>query len=403
MTEVFPLYQQANKIPKQRQSTHAGLYFDRFYNLNEAQSDQKSRKDESPETRKSGFLKEIERMSGESKCGNPSELRAYQDRHLNLLIALNGVARVYRSDWHWVSGLGLPNPVENGFLWHPTLATPYLSGAAVKGLVRAWIEQDAAETKEKKQLLKKLFGSDTKQTTEQQTGDIIFFDAFPIEPVELTVDTITPHYSDWYSNGNNATIDNPETVPADWNTTQPIPFLAIKQSKLMFSFAARPGISLSEQERLLIKTALDDALQWLGAGAKTAVGYGYMSEDLNETNRLGKERRKREEELRKREEERRKREEALLRPAEKTLKWLQNALNHRLDNGIQPNPSDELRQKLAEAIKKAEESDEWLSTEVEMLVALADRCIEYWGGCKGNKKLTTLQTSAHQLLEKHSC
>jgi CRISPR-associated protein Cmr6 len=30
--------------------------------------------------------------------------------------------------------------VENGFLWHPTLGVPYLPGAAVKGLVRAYVE-----------------------------------------------------------------------------------------------------------------------------------------------------------------------------------------------------------------------------------------------------------------------
>ena len=45
----------------------------------------------------------------------------------------------------------------------------------------------------------------------------------------------------------------------------------------VFHIAPRSGVQTDTLEQVL--TALKNALEWLGAGAKTSAGYGYMSED----------------------------------------------------------------------------------------------------------------------------
>jgi len=57
-----------------------------------------------------------------------------------MVSALGGEFAVFATDWHFVTGMGSSHPAENGFSWHPVLGTPYLPGAGVKGLLRAWME-----------------------------------------------------------------------------------------------------------------------------------------------------------------------------------------------------------------------------------------------------------------------
>ena len=51
---------------------------------------------------------------------------------------------VFTTDGRFVTGTGRSHSVENGFAWHPTLGTPYLSGSSVKGMIRARAQEAGA-------------------------------------------------------------------------------------------------------------------------------------------------------------------------------------------------------------------------------------------------------------------
>jgi len=212
-------------------------------------------------------------------------------KQFSLVKSINGNGKVYKLSWHMVTGMGNPHPVENGFLWHSTLGVPYIPGSQVKGIVRSLIEQYYdGDARDKNAILFEWFGSEEKKLTDQnnsealnkdQTGRFIFFDAIPIEKPSLVVDIMTPHMGKWYANGDEiSNIDEQaERIPADWHDPTPIPFLAVKEAKFLFTIAER---SLSSKVHGTIEDVfemLNKSLEYLGAGAKTQTGYGYMSFD----------------------------------------------------------------------------------------------------------------------------
>ncbi len=196
--------------------------------------------------------------------------------------------------------MGLPHPVENGMSWHHTLGVPYLAGSSIKGLLRAWVEggwnedenlDDKQRREQRHKRRQKWFGmvkgerwdnEGEEKDDKDQAGQLIFFDAVPIEPVKLIPDIMTPHYGKWYAEGND--ISNiktqPERIPADWHEPVPVQFLAVKDAKFLVTVAARDKKNDSEAREALRE--LVQALQWLGAGAKTAAGYGHLDRKSDE-------------------------------------------------------------------------------------------------------------------------
>lgn len=274
----LPLYsvlQKKEESPKKSLDSNMGLWFERFFDRYDY--DKKDGKFKVPDGEKTDWLQKIK------NAGNTEALRTAAKQQLALVNALEGKYKFFNTQWHFVTGTGYPHPVENGLLWHKTYGVPYLSGAAVKGLVRAWVEewQEFESEEKRKECLFSWFGSDDKDPKEQQktsqAGDIIFFDAFPVQAVKLATDIMTPHYGKWYSEGNTITdvANQPEKIPADWHDPVPIPFLVVdKQTSFLFSIAPRHNkveVNLDE-----VMGCLMQALDWLGAGAKTATGYGQM-------------------------------------------------------------------------------------------------------------------------------
>ncbi|MBV5310964.1 type III-B CRISPR module RAMP protein Cmr6 [Chromatium okenii] len=247
-----------------------GLWYNRFFNRYD--TDWKV-----SDTGKADWVKDNAKLTG-----NRDQLEQMSLRHLALITALGGRGAVFSVDWNFATGLGLAHPVENGLAWHHTLGVPYLAGSGVKGLVRAWIEvwDESLDDEIKDQLLNRWFGN------QDQSGAFIFFDALPIAPVNLSADIMTPHMGKWYEKGGE--IQNwqsePEHIPADWHAPVPVPFLIAKKPKLLFGIAPRHSEYAAELNSVF--DALKSALEWLGAGAKTAVGYGVMQEDLTAENRL---------------------------------------------------------------------------------------------------------------------
>jgi len=107
----------------------------------------------------------------------------------------------------------------------------------------------------------------------QSRGALTFWDVFPRPPKgSLTVEIMTPHYTDYYQHGG---------TPNDAGQPNPIPFLAIPPGA-SFDFyvtCAAHGLpeGLRQSWKALLKAIFDHAYDWLGFGAKTAVGYGAMS------------------------------------------------------------------------------------------------------------------------------
>lgn len=285
---TLPIYERcSHTIPKLSQG-NKGLFFERFFDHYTISSGKVGIEDGA----KLAFLKPFRGL-----CGNGAQLGQYALHQLALINSLKEDAKGqgYELNGHFVSGTGNSHPVENGLLWHYTLGVPYLTGSQVKGLVRSLLEQYYEGT-DKGDILLRWFGSESKKLEEDKkqartedlpadgqqesgngnnTGELIFFDALPIAPVKLGVDIMTPHMGKWYLDGGRIEdIDKAsDKIPADWHDPNPIPFLAVQEAKFLFTIARRQGSDLDIEE---VFACLDQALEYLGVGAKTQVGYGYM-------------------------------------------------------------------------------------------------------------------------------
>jgi CRISPR-associated protein Cmr6 len=273
-----PLYK-CNQAPEKKpDDANAGLWYDKFCNQWQIERSrdvsywtldiEKAEKGDNPKLK---WIKSITE-DRKGKVGSASLIAQAQRRIIALLESLGQDPLCYRLESDFVTGLGREHPVENGFVWHPTLGTPYLPGSSVKGLARAWAEQ-WADPKPLKDI-KRIFGSESKDDRDFRVGSVVFLDALPTKPVRLKADIMTPHYGPYYG--------DPEgkTSPADWHSPNPIPFLVVAAgASFLFGLLPRRKEDISDCEKA--REWLDHALQWTGAGAKTAVGYGRFVSDTD--------------------------------------------------------------------------------------------------------------------------
>ena len=158
----------------------------------------------------------------------------------------------------FTTGLGGPHPTEVGFSFDRSVGVPYLPGSSVKGLVRA-----AARLYEDSVMEETLFGPDqVEQDRDAKIGDLVFLDAYPTTLPRLKIDIINCHHSKYYAGG-------PE-FPSETEDPIPVYFLAVDSGvQWTFRLLSRSGEHTKRGARLLAF-----GLTELGAGAKTAVGYG---------------------------------------------------------------------------------------------------------------------------------
>ena len=104
-------------------------------------------------------------------------------------------------------------------------------------------------------------------------GALDCWDVFPAPAGnKLVVEIMTPHHSGYFQNGG---------TPHDAESPIPVPFLAVPAGSA-FDFhlvCHTEGLpqSLQNRWRTLLDTSFKHAFDWLGFGAKTAVGYGAMA------------------------------------------------------------------------------------------------------------------------------
>lgn len=298
----LPLYSGATVFSQfsDQRDAHRGLLWTRFF-------DRYKPDFEKPEKGDSGkFIAEI----AKKQCGDTSALEHYAQRNRELIEKLGGKTKQFKTQGAFMTGMGCDHPTENGFTWHHTLGVPYLPASSVKGLVRGWLEWNWGKSAlekvkkggdaDKRQQLKNWFGSENKEPSkceiDSQAGWFIFFDALPTDAVTLAADVMTPHYAKWYEDGGKAE-KNPlaaDIVPADWHSPVPVAFLTVKKAVFLFGIAVRPSLAAEDKgnaQAVLseVMAHLQEALEWFGAGAKTAVGYGRMKFDQEKTETLARE------------------------------------------------------------------------------------------------------------------
>jgi CRISPR-associated protein Cmr6 len=182
------------------------------------------------------------------------------------------------------TGLGNEHPLENGFAFLTPHGLPYLAGSGVKGVLRRAAEElvkgewgDACGWD--KTGIDILFGLETEPGDTQAThtrGALSFWDLFFQPPGDkaplLAVEIMTPHHSQYLQHDGSPHANEQPT---------PIPFLAVAAgSHCTLYVQCNPALipadhaELRDRLRALIEAAIDLAGEWLGFGAKTAVGYG---------------------------------------------------------------------------------------------------------------------------------
>ena len=186
----------------------------------------------------------------------------------------------------FATGLGNEHPLENGFAFLNPYGLPYLPGSGVKGVLRkaAWelgdgifgVEQQDGWTAD---AIKVLFGVEDGEG-DPQRGALSFWDVIPqLKGDSLKVDVMTVHQTHYYQKGDS---------PHDSGSPNPIYFLTVPPGSA-FTFHVQcnqrqlarfaPTLAEGDQWKALLHAAFGHAFDWLGFGAKTAVGYGAMQFD----------------------------------------------------------------------------------------------------------------------------
>lgn len=172
------------------------------------------------------------------------------------------VVKSFKPDWRFVVGLGTDSVYEIGITLHHIYGFPYIPASAIKGICNHYAQDNGyhQNSSEFKNYYDTIFGTTDKK------GKVIFLDAMPKSSPQLKVDIMNPHYPDWYDSGK---------APTDTQSPRPINFLTVENTEYQFILASK------EKDNQLLEIAqswLENALKEKGIGAKTAVGYGYMTE-----------------------------------------------------------------------------------------------------------------------------
>lgn len=146
---------------------------------------------------------------------------------------------------------------EFALSFHHTYGAPRIPGSALKGLTRALLEEEGADTR--------FLGTGPSPSSQGQRGEVEFLDALPSGGrFTLAADVLNPHYGPWYRG---------EEPPADWLAPVPHTFITVAQTTFTFDVIGRDAPTLRTAARALLR-----GLTELGVGAKRAAGYGYFKE-----------------------------------------------------------------------------------------------------------------------------
>ncbi|MGD8175635.1 type III-B CRISPR module RAMP protein Cmr6 [Marinimicrobium sp. ARAG 43.8] len=184
----------------------------------------------------------------------------------------------------FTTGLGNEHPTENGFAFLNPYGLPYLPGSGVKGVLRqAARELASGEWGENHgwndATITALFGLESKDgDSDHLRGALTFWDVIPQIKGDnsLTVEITTPHQKHYYQDGKTP-HDSGQPIPISFLTVPPgSGFTFYLQCNLTLLKNSAPDLLNNNQWQTLLHAAFEHAFNWLGFGAKTAVGYGAM-------------------------------------------------------------------------------------------------------------------------------
>ncbi len=251
--------------------------------------DKQAAKDGSPATGKAPALRTVLAM-GDYFVGLNRKLCERQSAMATALAAQGQLLTLHAvAVAPFATGLGNEHPLENGFAFLNPYGLPYLAGSGVKGVLRQAARELADHLWGDNQgwtheAITALFGNaDADAETELQRGALMFWDVLPqLEGDALTVEVMTPHQKHYHQDGDSP-HESGQPIPINFLTVPPgSKFVFHVQCDLSFlSRLPHPAPELVRDGRWqqLLTAALTHAFQWLGFGAKTAVGYGAMRED----------------------------------------------------------------------------------------------------------------------------
>lgn len=191
----------------------------------------------------------------------------------------------------FTTGLGNEHPLENGFAFLNPYGLPYLPGSGVKGVLRQAARELVSGDWGNAQgwddnAITCLFGRESSNgDTDHLRGALSFWDVIPqIKGDSLMVEIMTPHQSHYYQQKRDRKTGD-STNPHDSGQPTPISFLTVPPGS-GFTFHVvcdlahlnrlAPALVQEARWKSLLTTAFEHAFEWLGFGAKTAVGYGAM-------------------------------------------------------------------------------------------------------------------------------
>jgi CRISPR-associated protein Cmr6 len=280
---------------------------------------------------KSAALREATRLSMQDQ----QLMSALLERQTALAEALQPSGQLLRVDAEaiapFTTGLGNEHPLENGFAFLNPYGLPYLPGSGVKGVLRQaarelasgeWGDTHGWDQTERFMLttgtrripmsmLDVLFGKQSSDgETEHVRGALQFWDVFPqIRGQRLAVEVMTAHQSH-YLQGNDSPHESGQPNPINFLTVPPgSAFHFHVQCDAPVLARLAPELAEPRVWQALLAAALEHAFDWLGFGAKTAVGYGAMRRDRSakaarlEAQRAADEQREREEAERRQQQE----------------------------------------------------------------------------------------------------
>lgn len=256
-------------------------------------------------------------------------MQDHRNRWLNMVQKSEGMAFTMTTAERLVAGLGASHVLETALTLERNTGLPYLPGSTVKGLARAWglIEvaaqlgvklEDTIKIEEKEisklnivadilmsnptdydpenpkkksfiQAISELYpvSEDTKLFMQWfrfifgwqgETGAVCFVDAiYSGEGApKYASDVMTPHYVNYYT-------ENGGKPPAEDDNPNPVSFLTVDKGNT-FAFGLIPRQSAfapedTENRKNTLEIARDwlvNSLTQLGAGSKTAAGYGFF-------------------------------------------------------------------------------------------------------------------------------
>lgn len=193
---------------------------------------------------------------------------------LALQAAGHGIARL-RAEPLWRMSVGLGNrgnAHEIGLSLHGTYGWPVIPGSSLKGLTAAWAAQSAASNDD----VARIFGGPRIGATDREQGKadaargtVRFLDAVPASArVKVMLDVLTPHVKPYYDSTAMDSRRNP-VPPAEHHNPVPVYFLTVSGAFAVDLYGPEDDVGQAVQW-------LIEAGDELGAGAKTAAGYGYL-------------------------------------------------------------------------------------------------------------------------------